>query len=691
MKIRPALCLQRFLCVAAISVCAYSNGVSAPHTALAEEPNASTVEISNIHSTFSGDPRFEVTVSWRTLTPIECPTVQFTDETENWMVRTGTSIISGGGHSHHVKLSGLAPGTSYRYRIQDGAGGWSPTCRFRTLPDPAGSISFAVVGDVQGKDAPSGIWKQAAEFLETQHELAFTVLVGDLVDIGGDQRHWDAFFNPATGEVTQPLFRTMPVMPIPGNHDYYAIDSEGRRNDTGIRLFLDQFRLPPNGLFEKWNGCFYSLKTDFATLVMLDTEGAQETRSSMLADQSAWLSDLTFEDTPWNLAFLHRPVYPFLRHTPSEVARSLWRPHVFDPHVNVVFSGHNHAHAVSAKLSAVSLEGLDGGHGFTGHWRLAPETPRDETYPPLLLLEEGDVIAYNGCATAGRSVYTLPQGTLNASPIRMIRPVVPIDTAEKTELWIGFLHKKLEGWYAADQGGFRLSAKADQTHRLQIDTTRTEAPDTGRMGRFRITVDNCEAVSQRAIAREGREHIPDEPFFVLARFLFEDGTIRGFLKHIQSPENLPNESPTEWDATIIVREAPERVFDTLTLLGDSPRRTSLLDELRIGGDLASVLPPRIDTPWTSTAWVEERFDTVPTITPDTGVIYYDAGGINHSGPPADFWYIRQRQKRGMRLVSIVDVDAETLTVKTVLFADFGDWKAGDILHSFTLRRDRRRH
>ncbi len=686
MKLRRILCLHRFLCVAAMAAGGSPVGGSATHAAVSEAPNAGVGEAANIHVTFSGDPRFEVTVSWRTLTPIARPTVHFTDEAANGMARTGISVASAGGHNHHVRLAGLSPGTRYQYRVQDGAGGWSPAGRFRTLPDPAGPLSFAVVGDVQGKETPSGIWKQAAEFLEAQHELAFTVLVGDLVDIGGDQSHWDAFFNPAAGETTQPLFRAMPVMPIPGNHDYYAIDADGRRNDTGIRLFLDQFRLPPNGRVDAWNGRFYSLRAGFATLVMLDTEGDRDTRSRMHADQTAWLGGLAFDDTPWNLAFLHRPVYPFLRHTPSEEARLLWRPHVFDPHVSVVFSGHNHAHAVSARLRAVSLAGLDGGHGFTGPWRLDPETPRDGTPPPLLLLEEGDVITYGGHAAAGRSVYTLPQGTLNGAPIRMIRPVVPIDTAAKTELWIGFLHHKREGWYAADQGGFRLSATADPTHRLQLDTTRTEVPETGGMGRFRITVDDRAAVSQRSIAREGREHIPDEPFFVLARFLFEDGTIRGFLKHFQSPEHLPTEPPTEWDAAIVVRDAPERVFDTLTLLGDSPRRTSLLDELRIGGDLAAVLPPRIDAPWTSTAWVEERFDAVPTTTPDTGVLYYDAGGINHSGPPADFWYIRHRQEQGMRLVCIVDVDAETLTVKTVFFADFGDWKAGDSLHTFTLRR-----
>ncbi len=689
MKIPLASHPQFFISFTSILVAIFTFAKSTAYANVQDTPGESTTDAINIHATYSGNPRSEVTVSWRTLKPIEHPKVRFAPQAEKMSEREGLSVSSANGYNHHVKLDGLIPGTEYRYHVLGSNGAWSPECRFRTTPADDAPVSFAVVGDVQGKDQPSGVWQKAGAFLAARNDLTFVVLMGDLVDFGGDQQHWDAFFSSVGEETGRSLFHTLAVMPIPGNHDYYARRDDGKRNDKGIHLFLDQFRLPPNGKFSEWNGRFYSVDVGSAKLVMLDTEGAVETRNRMQADQTEWLGELDFKSKTWNLAFLHRPVYPFLRHTPSAEARTVWRPHFFDRYFRVVFNGHNHAHAVSAKLRAGILEGMSGGRGFAGSWKADLERQAARGVTPMLLLEEGDDVDYAGYKSSGRAVYTIPQGSFDTTPIRMSRAIAPINTANHNELWLGFMYSKKSGFYAANQGGFRLSATNAPSRHVQVDTTRTEEVG-GSAGRFRISIGDAEAVSQKLIAPEGRENTPTAPFFVLAKFVFQDGKTCGYLKQYSSPEKLPVVAPTDWDARIEIPGRLEAVFDTLTLLGESPQRGSLLDELRIGDNVASVVPPQTSENKIVIPWVEERFDELSNIAPDDGVIYYDAGGINHSGPPADFWYIRHRQEAGMKLVCIVEAAPEHLKVQTVFFDDFGDKKAGDVLHEFTLPPERPR-
>lgn len=640
----------------------------------------SGLDIRNIHVTYSGDPRHEATVSWRTGGDRVVPKVQFWSETEAQGECAGVSIVHAGGWQNHVRVKGLKPGTDYRYRVSGPAGEWGPLCRFRTAPGGDEAFTFAVVGDVQGKAEPSAAWQQANDYLATRTDIAFAVLTGDLVDTGGDQRQWDAFFHPGGDGAPGAMFHRMAVMPVPGNHDYYGRAADGSRTEDGLSHYLTQFRLPANGRFGEWDGRFYSFVYGNARFVMLDSEGAAESRTRMMREQTDWLAGLPFDENVSALAFLHRPVYPFLRHAPSFEARGIWRPNFFDRHFKLVFNGHNHAHAVSKPLRAVRLDGLAGGRGFNGPWQAGQENGLART----LLLEEGDVIDYAGVPSSGRAVFTGTQGSFNTAPVHIRRQIVPIDPQTHRTIWMGYLYEKKGGWYAADQGGWQLASAADSTRALQVNATRTEDP-TGGSGRFRLAIGKNAAVSKRLIAREGRDTIPQAPFFVLAKFVFSHTGTKAFLRHYQSPEPLPEGEPDEWDAEVVSSEVYSAAFDQLTLMGESPRRESLVDEIRVGPSACSVIPPSEAKPMPRPAWVEDRFDAVDAVS-DEGVVYYDAGGVNFSCEPDDLWYVQHRQENGMRLLGIVQVTAAAIRVETVFFNAFGARRAGDVLHTVERRR-----
>ncbi len=639
--------------------------------------------IRNIHATFSGDPQREVTVSWRSDAPLAPPEARVAPVGGGEpVVLAGESVDSADGFNHHVKLADLQPGLRYAYQVALPGGGWGPVCHFKTAPEDLDTpFAFAVIGDVQGKEHPSGVWKQAGEWLADRDDLAFAVLVGDLVDTGGSQPQWDAFFDPSGGLASPALFHAMVVMPLPGNHDYYAVSAENTRTDAGIRLFLDQFRLPANGAFPEWDGRFYSFTYGAARLVMLDSEGAADTRARMHQEQTSWLKGLPWRASPWNLAFLHRPTYPFLNHVPSAESRAVWRPHFFEPHVGVVFSGHNHAHAVSAPLQSARLHGMAGGRGFSGPWHAEVPAGDPSGLPAMLLLEENDLLQYAGCEPAGRAVGTAPQGSFSTRAIEARRAMTPLRTAERGEIWMSFLYGKQGRFYKSGQGGWSLSSAAAPEISLRVDTV-PDKEGAGRVGRFRIGLGQELAVSAERIVTDAGGAARREPFFVLARFVFEQERTIGSLKQYRSPQPLPRHEPAAWDAVIELPGHWETAFDTLTLLGDDRACASLLDDLRIGGTLAAVLPPLLGNTAAPPAWVEERFDAVPAVTPDDGVIYYDAGGINSSAAPGDFWYIRRRQEPGMPLVGIVQVQPRRIVVQTVFFGAFGDRQPGDVLHEF---------
>ena len=146
-------------------------------------------------------------------------------------VQTYPDSTYASGAWHHVVLSGLVPGTRYHYRVGSAEGGWSPIASFIAPPRAATyPMKFGVIGDL-GQTYNSSTTIQ--HLIDSNPR--FVVLTGDfcyadayysngsLRALGSwtDTRYqpsyqprWDAW-----GRLVSPLFSTVPLASVPGNHE----------------------------------------------------------------------------------------------------------------------------------------------------------------------------------------------------------------------------------------------------------------------------------------------------------------------------------------------------------------------------------------------------------------------------------------------------------------------------------------
>lgn len=297
----------------------------------------------HITMTWTGEPQTTQTITWRTSTAVSAGQVQFALADGRGLVKASlaaarTELLvtnQGSMHIHSVTLTGLRPGTSYRYRVGDGTY-WSEDREFRTAPLVTTPFKFLIFGDSQSIDY--GVWcttlQQAAA---ANRDAVFMTNVGDLVDVGQDCRQWNAWFDAAKGVID-----TIPVMPVTGNHESYTPQGHFSRPE----LFTAQFKLPGNGP-ESLRGQVYSFDYGDVHFVVLDSQAGEQRHfvPDMLARQQTWLEqDLAQTAKRWKVIFLHRPLYSNAPHGNAHI-RKAFGP-IFDAHhVDIVFTGHDHVYA----------------------------------------------------------------------------------------------------------------------------------------------------------------------------------------------------------------------------------------------------------------------------------------------------------------------------------------------------------
>ena len=149
---------------------------------------------------------------------------------------------------HEVELTGLTPGAKAWYRVVSGAASAGPF-DFVTPPLPSAEapVRLIAVSDMQRDSGNPTVFEEivqqgvipfaAAELgPDLPGELSAVLVPGDLVDNGWTYSQFaDEFFEPAA-----PLFRHVPVYPVPGNHE------------ADTPFFFDYFSLPDNGGDEHW-------------------------------------------------------------------------------------------------------------------------------------------------------------------------------------------------------------------------------------------------------------------------------------------------------------------------------------------------------------------------------------------------------------------------------------------------------
>ncbi|GAB2874688.1 purple acid phosphatase family protein [Nocardioides pacificus] len=294
--------------------------------------------------------------------------------------------LSGGSSVPHfsVTVTGLTEGTAYTYRVGHGAT-WSSWQRFSTADDTSASFDYLYYGDAQlGLDTT---WPRVVAMARAKAPAAVgSVHAGDLIDTGGNDAQWAAWF-AGMGRAAA----TTNVMAAPGNHEYSG--------DRLLRSWKAHFEYPLNQptrstigeLAARADGdtavarqyaAYFDHWSEFAaeTVYFTDYQGVRFITLNATRDttflapesvpaclslqcpafkvaevwtqyQAAWLDHvLASSPSKWNVVTFHQPVYSASSGRDEPVLRKHWLP-LFEKHdVDLVQMGHDHVYARGYKV-----------------------------------------------------------------------------------------------------------------------------------------------------------------------------------------------------------------------------------------------------------------------------------------------------------------------------------------------------
>jgi hypothetical protein len=303
----------------------------------------------HITLTWSDDPQTSQTITWRMDKGAKDGFVEYGENLATrpfpYDTRTVTSNVeelstnAGDMSIHSVTLSRLKPGTRYYYRVGYG-NSWSDWYGFTTAPKNTPGFTFLIFGDSQSVNY--NVWGATLhQAFQANSQAAFFINAGNLVDVGQDFMQWNAWLEAAKGVID-----TIPAMPVPGNHETYALDHQ----ISQPTLYTTLFKLPSNGP-EHLKGKVYSFDYGEVHFVMLNQSDEKSRLSDIVNEEKEWLEqDLQNTNKKWKVVVFHQPFHKNETSTTDNSDREAFVP-IFDKyHVDVVFSGQEQIYARSHPL-----------------------------------------------------------------------------------------------------------------------------------------------------------------------------------------------------------------------------------------------------------------------------------------------------------------------------------------------------
>ncbi|KHL19154.1 calcineurin-like phosphoesterase family protein [Mumia flava] len=302
-----------------------------PSAAAASEPQATT-QPDRIVLNPTAHPATSQSITWRTSTGAAGGQVQYRvagataatqiaaqERTRPWMIGVEPAA------HHSARLTGLTPGTTYEYRVGNGAG-WSSWSRFTTPGASDEPWDLLAFGDVQnGIDT---VWPQVAGAAYGAHpDAEVSVFGGDQINNADESQEWTDFFD-GLGEQA----RSHQVVTTPGNHEYSG--------DVLIQQYRAHFAYPSNGPAVRGEDVWY---TDYKNVRIVSLNGNAPLGG---LDQALWL-DRILSDNPqrWTIVTFHYPMFSFTPGRDNIATRAMWLP-VLERHgVDLVLQGHDHGYA----------------------------------------------------------------------------------------------------------------------------------------------------------------------------------------------------------------------------------------------------------------------------------------------------------------------------------------------------------
>ena len=234
-------------------------------------------------------------------------------------------------YSHHVSVTGLAPGTSYTYRVGDKATGvWSAPCSFVT-DNGDSAVPFLVLADVQA-GSPENFAHAAqtmAAALETLPQAEFFVNLGDYVNDNTNEE-WDWYFDAfafANDRLTH--------VPVAGNHDGNIT------NKLNTFSFPSMFCLDTSDN-RSLEGVYYSFDWGNIHFTVLNTNDMYPMSQ---AQRNWFVNDVSGSNAQWKVVLMHRSLYSAgknINKPDTVILRNSLLPLVDKLGIDLILSGHDH-------------------------------------------------------------------------------------------------------------------------------------------------------------------------------------------------------------------------------------------------------------------------------------------------------------------------------------------------------------
>lgn len=249
------------------------------------------------------------------------------------VTRPGRPIERSGDVRYEARLTGLLPGTRYRYSLK--CPGGTVSSSFGTLPLSPDRLTFIYYGD--NKDGAETHRRVVSRF--DQHSPAFILHSGDMTNHGHYEEYRPYFFEPLR-QVTDHI----PLFPGRGNHE-----GDGK-------AYRQVFSLP---LGETW----YSFDCGNAHFLVLDSTGwRHDWEKDDIRRMYEWCEgDLSGSKATWKIAMYHEPSYD-LGWRKDDWGHKDFLPLMRRYGVDVTLTGHAHGYQ---RLRPMVSRGVNERHPIT--------------------------------------------------------------------------------------------------------------------------------------------------------------------------------------------------------------------------------------------------------------------------------------------------------------------------------------
>ncbi len=290
---------------------------------------------------------------------------------------------------HEVQISGLQPFTTYYYSVGNGAAviaGGDDHHHFKTSPviGTVQPVRIWGIGDFGKANTEQKKVRQSYQnYMQGKHTDVWVWLGDNAYQDGTDAEYQAKVFDSTYGYDS--LFRYLPFMPSPGNHDYNNIAppfvSVNPPDHTGA--YYDIINVPTQGeiggvasgyelyySYDYANVHFIALNSELGSVVSNSNDwiGVNPIGNFTTSPMLDWLrADLQANDKPWVIAYFHQPPYSKGSHDSDDAfeiymkaMRENFIPVLEEYGVDLVLNGHSHVYERSYLIN--------GHYGNTSSW-----------------------------------------------------------------------------------------------------------------------------------------------------------------------------------------------------------------------------------------------------------------------------------------------------------------------------------